>query len=223
MHNIKSLGIQRLLEGFTRRKQMNGLPANGSIRTLTAREMPLLREHLLRLDSASRRDRFHGATDDSFIDSYAARCLADGTVVIAYVEDGKVLGAAELHQPDTSPDGMPEIAFSVERQVRRKGVGSILFRRLITEAEGRGYESLRITTGYSNEAMRALAQKFGAHLTFRHGESTGNIDLKQQQQQQSGTAKSAGPSLAEAAWAATSFNRAWWKLLWGMLGWSRTA
>src|SRR5436305_6132766 len=156
---------------------MNGLPANGSIRTLTALEMPLLREHLLRLDSASRRDRFHGATDDSFIDSYAARCLADGTVVIAYVEDGKVLGAAELHQPDTSPDGMPEIAFSVERQVRRKGVGSVLFRRLITEAEGRGYESLRITTGYGNEAMRALAHKFGARLTFRHGESTGTIDL----------------------------------------------
>ena len=56
---------------------MNGLPANGSIRTLTAREMPLLREHLLRLDPGSRRDRFHGATADSFVDSYAARCLAD--------------------------------------------------------------------------------------------------------------------------------------------------
>src|SRR3954467_15386175 len=161
---------------------LNGLPAHGSIRTLTAREMPLLREHLLRLDSASRRDRFHGATDDSFVESYAARCLADGTVVIAYVEDGKVLGAAELHQPDTSADGMPEIAFSVERQVRRKGVGSILFRRLIAEAEGRGYDSLRITTGYGNEAMRALAHKFGAHLTFRQGESTGTIDLTRQDQ-----------------------------------------
>lgn len=159
---------------------MNGLPANGSIRTLTAREMPLLRDHLLRLDPESRRDRFNGATDESFVESYAARCLADGTVVIAYVEDDKVLGAAELHQPDTSPDGVPEIAFSVERSVRRKGVGSVLFRRLITEAEGRGYESLRITTGYANEAMRALAQKFGAHLTFRQGESTGTIDLKRQ-------------------------------------------
>src|SRR5437764_3280643 len=158
---------------------MNGLPANGSIRTLTAREMPLLREHLLRLDPESRRDRFNGATDESFVESYAARCLADGTVVIDYVEDDKVLGAAELHQPDPAVDGVPEIAFSVERAVRRKGVGSVLFRRLITEAEGRGYDSLRITTGYGNEAMRALAHKFGAHLTFRQGESTGTIDLTQ--------------------------------------------
>src|SRR4051812_39354417 len=161
---------------------MNGLPANGSIRTLTAREMPLLREHLLRLDIESRRDRFNGAADESFVDSYAERCLADGTVVIAYVEDGNVMGAAELHQPDSSGDGVPEIAFSVERPVRRKGVGTILFRRLILEAEGRGYERLRITTGYSNEAMRALAHKFGAHLTFRQGESTGTIDLTRQDQ-----------------------------------------
>jgi GNAT superfamily N-acetyltransferase len=193
---------------------MNGLPANGSIRTLTAREMPLLRDHLLRLDPASRRDRFHGATDDSFIDSYAARCLADGTVVIAYVEDGKVLGAAELHQPDTSADGVPEIAFSVERSLRRKGIGSILFRRLIAEAEGRAYQSLRITTGSSNEAMRALAHKFGAHLTFRHGESTGSIDLTQQNQLES--TKPSGTAFAETARAAMNFNRAWWRLLWGM-------
>jgi GNAT superfamily N-acetyltransferase len=199
---------------------MNGLPANGSIRTLTAREMPLLREHLVRLDPASRRDRFHGATDESFVESYANRCLVDGTVVIAYVEDDKVLGAAELHQPDTSEDGIPEIAFSVEPGLRRKGIGSILFRRLIAEAEGRGYESLRITTGSSNEAMRALARKFGAHLTFSHGESTGSIDLTRQDQPE--PAKPSG-AFAEVARAAMNFNRAWWKLLWGMSGWRRTA
>jgi GNAT superfamily N-acetyltransferase len=200
---------------------MNGLPANGSIRTLTAREMPLLRDHLLRLDPESRRDRFNGATDESFVESYAARCLADGTVVIAYVEDDKVLGAAELHQPDTSADGVPEIAFSVERSVRRKGVGSVLFRRLIAEAEGRGHERLRITTGYGNEAMRALAHKFGAHLTFRQGESTGTIDLKQQAEPEA--AKPAGVPHADATRAAMNFSRAWWKLLWGMSGWGRTA
>jgi RimJ/RimL family protein N-acetyltransferase len=200
---------------------MNGLPANGTIRTLTAREMPLLREHLLRLDPESRRDRFHGATDESFVESYAARCLADGTVVIAYVEDGKVLGAAELHQPDTSADGLPEIAFSVERVLRRKGIGSILFRRLVTEAEGRGYQTLRITTGYSNEAMRALARKFGARLTFRNGESTGFIDLSHENQAES--AKPSRGAFAEATRAAVNFNRAWWKLLWGISGWGRTA
>jgi choline dehydrogenase-like flavoprotein len=124
-----------------------------------------------------------------------------------------------LHQPDSSNDGIPEIAFSVERVARRKGVGSILFKRLITEAEGRGYASLRITTGYSNEAMRALAHKFGAHLTFRQGESTGSIDLTQQPE----AAKPSAATPIDAARAIVKFNRTWWKILLGMYGWSRTA
>ncbi len=97
-------------------------------------------------------------------------------------ENGVVRGAAELHPPDQSPDSLPEIAFSVEASVRRRGVGSILFRKLITEARAKGYKSLRITTGAQNEAMRALASKFGAQLMFRHGESTGTIDLTKQDQ-----------------------------------------
>ena len=117
--------------------------------------------------------------DDSFIERYAEKCANDGTVIIAYIEDGVVRGAAELHPPEQSPDALPEIAFSVEASVRRQGVGSILFRKLIAEARAKGYQSLRITTGAQNEAMRALANKFGAHLTFRHGESTGSIDLSQ--------------------------------------------
>ena len=126
-------------------------PARGSVRTLRQQEeLPLLRDHLLRLDPESRHDRFHGFMDDSFIERYAAKCADDGTVIIAYIEDGVVRGAAELHPPDQSPDSLPEIAFSVEARVRRQGVGSILFRKLIAEARSKGYRSLRITTGAQN-------------------------------------------------------------------------
>ena len=119
----------------------------GYVRTLHQQEeLRLLRDHLLRLDPGSRRDRFNGFMDDSFIELYAAKCADDGTVIIAYIEDGVVRGAAELHPPDQSADALPEIAFSVEASVRRQGVGSILFRRLISEARWKGYHSLRITT-----------------------------------------------------------------------------
>jgi GNAT superfamily N-acetyltransferase len=155
--------------------------ARGHVRTLIQQEeLPLLRDHLLRLDAASRHDRFNGFLDDGLIERYAARCAEDDTVIIAYIKNDAVRGAAELHPPDQSPDSLPEIAFSVETSVRRQGVGTILFRRLIAEARCKGYTSLRITTGAENHAMRALARKFGAHLNFRHGESTGTIDLAQQ-------------------------------------------
>ena len=194
--------------------------AKGTVRILHQQEeLALLRGHLLRLDADSRRDRFHGFLNDSFIERYAAKCADDGTVIIAYIEDGVVRGAAELHPPDQSSDAVPEIAFSVEARVRRQGVGSTLFRKLIAEARSRGYDSLRITTGAQNQAMRALANKFGAHLTFRHGESTGTIDLKQQPQPET------RPAIAmpfDAARAMVNFNRAYWRWLLRMYGW-RTA
>ena len=206
--------------------------ARGNVRTLRRQEeLPQLRDHLLRLDPQSRHDRFHGFMDDDFIERYAAKCADDGTVIIAYVEDGVVRGAAELHPPDQSPDSQPEIAFSVETCVRRQGVGSILFRKLIAEARSKSYRSLRITTGAQNQAMRALANKFGAHLTFRHGESTGSIDLRQQPQPEPARPELGRLELgrlaiatpAEAARAIVDFNRAYWKLLLRMYGWGRTA
>ena len=212
-------------------------PAKGTVRTLRQQEeLPLLRDHLLRLDRESRHDRFHGFMDDSFIERYAAKCADDGTVIIAYIEDGVVRGAAELHPPDRSPDSLPEIAFSVEACARRQGVGSILFRKLIAEARFKGYRSLRITTGAQNQAMRALAHKFGAHLTFHHGESTGSIDLKPQPRPalarlELGRFELARLELGRLAIAAPAnsmrammnFNRAYWKLLLRMYGWGRTA
>src|ERR1044072_3244573 len=108
--------------------------ANSSVRTLSQQEeLPLLRDHLLRLDRTSRHDRFHGFMDDSFIRRYAEKCANDGTVVIAYLDDAVVRGAAELHPPDESADAIPEIAFSVESKVRRQGVGTVLFRKLVSD------------------------------------------------------------------------------------------
>ncbi|TWC07068.1 hypothetical protein FBZ93_101359 [Bradyrhizobium macuxiense] len=207
---------------------ISSISARGTVRTLSQQEeLPLLRDHLLRLDRTSRHDRFHGFIDDSFIRRYAERCANDGTVIIAYFEDGVVRGAAELHPPEQSPDAQPEIAFSVERSARRKGVGSTLFRKLIAEAHAKGYGSLRITTGAQNDAMRALATKFGAQLTFRHGESTGSIDLTEQHQAEHAPAAASAPiapvTPVAAARAIVDMNRAYWRMVMQMSGWGRAA
>jgi len=189
-------------------------PIVGYVRTLIQHEeLPLLRDHLLRLDPESRHDRFNGFLDDGFIDRYAARCADDGTVIVAYIVDGVVRGAAELHPPEG--DTLPEVAFSVEASVRRRGVGSDLFRRLISEARWKGYKRLRITTGAENYAMRTLANKFGARLTFQNGESTGTINLTK-------TAEAELADLAVAPFTAgcaiLNFNETCWKLFSDMYG-----
>jgi GNAT superfamily N-acetyltransferase len=192
-------------------------PAYGYVRTLIQQEeLPLLRDHLLRLDPESRHDRFNGYLDDGFIERYAARCADDGTVIIAYIEDGVVRGAAELHPPEASEDSLPEVAFSVEATVRRQGVGTILFRRLIREARWKGFKTLRVTTGTQNHAMRALAGKFGAHLSFRQGESTGTIGVPEQSQEKFARLAIAAPVAATRA--AMFFNQACWDLLFSLYG-----
>ena len=132
-----------------------------------------------------------------------------------------VRGAAELHPPEQSEDGVPEIAFSVEKCVRRQGVGSLLFRRLISEAKWKGYRTLRVTTGAGNKAMRALASKFGALLEFRHGESTGTIDLSPLPQSE--LARLAIDAPLGAARAVMNFNRACWRLFAKIVETGRTA
>lgn len=204
------------------RNHAGPMRARSFVRTLRQHEeLPLLRDHLLRLDRMSRHDRFNGFIDDRFIERYAEKCAHDGTVIIAYFEDGVVRGAAELHPPEPSSDTLPEIAFSVEASVRRRGVGSFLFRQLIAEARAKGYESLRITTGASNEAMRALANKFGAHLTFSHGESTGTVDLTRQNVPQ--PVPFAFDTTLAAARAIANVNRVYWRSFWRMYGLGRTA
>jgi RimJ/RimL family protein N-acetyltransferase len=149
----------------------------GTIRQLRPSDRQRFAEHLLRLDRESRRDRFNGPTNDDFLRHYAERCFAQGATVIGYVEDDRVLAAAELHERPEQPVPTGEIAFSVERQLQHKGLGSRLFRRLIAHAHALGYTQLRVTTHPDNQAMRALARKFDARLSFDIGEANGTIDL----------------------------------------------
>jgi RimJ/RimL family protein N-acetyltransferase len=149
----------------------------GVVRQLRPSDLPRFREHLLRLDAESRHDRFNGVTNDTYLAAYAERCFRDGTTVIGYVEDGKVLGAAELHERPDLPEPTGEIAFSVERELQHRGIGSALFERLIMNALGLGYQKLRVTTHPDNLAMRTLARKFDAHLSFENLETVGVIDL----------------------------------------------
>jgi len=152
-------------------------PLTGIIRQLRPSDLPRFRDHLLRLDTESRRDRFNGFADDTFVTAYAERCFAKGTTVIGYVEGDKVLGAAELHERPEIVEPTGEIAFSVERVLQHRGVGGRLFERLVANARWLGYTRLLVTTHPQNAAMKSLARKFNASLSFADGETVGVIEL----------------------------------------------
>ncbi|WP_269929618.1 GNAT family N-acetyltransferase [Aminobacter sp. HY435] len=153
-------------------------PLVGTIRQLRPSDLHRFAEHLLRLDGQSRRDRFNGIADDDFLRAYAERCFHEGVTVVGYVEGDKVLGAAELHERPEEQEPTAEIAFSVERKIQHRGIGARLFRRLIAQARGLGYSRLQVTTHSSNLAMKALARRFNAKLSFELGETNGVIELE---------------------------------------------
>src|SRR4029079_10132953 len=82
---------------FLRRAEMDEpLPDGGMVRKLWIGETDAYRDHLLRLDRASRNRRFSGAVSGEFIARHAATANGLGVVVHGFFIDGVLRGAAEL-------------------------------------------------------------------------------------------------------------------------------
>ena len=153
----------------------DALPDGGMIRKMWAVEASRYREHLLRLDEASRRSRFGGTVSDDFLSNYVDLALGIDTVIHGFFVNGTMRGAAELR-----PIGKPvareaEAAFSIERPWQSHGVGSALLARTLLAARNRGIKFLHMACLANNERMQQLARKFDAELTFDFGSVVGEV------------------------------------------------
>src|SRR5260370_7866536 len=84
----------------------------GSVRKLWIGETILYREHLLRLDAESRRNRFGGAVSDDFIRTYSEPSGLSDAVIHGFFVEGVLRGAAELRPLAAGNEA--EAAFSIE-------------------------------------------------------------------------------------------------------------
>jgi RimJ/RimL family protein N-acetyltransferase len=148
----------------------------GSIRRLWRSDRDAYRDHLVRLDPKTRRDRFSGAVSDAFLERYAERAFSEERIMLAYVVGAEVRGVAELcpFAPPYADEG--EAAFSVEEPYRLRGVGTSLFRRLILMARNRAIRTLHVRCLPHNRAMQTLARRHGARLLFESDETLGQVD-----------------------------------------------
>jgi GNAT superfamily N-acetyltransferase len=133
------------------------------------------REHLIRLDPASRRSRFAGTVSDDFVRDYVALSLKLGTVVYGFFRNGTMHGAGELRPIGPSLTGEAEVALSVEKPWQSHGVGSALLARTLLAARNRGIKFLHMACLADNKRMQQLARKFEAELSFDFGGTVGEI------------------------------------------------
>ena len=151
------------------------LPPGGLIRKLWISEAEAYREHLLRLDPGSRRNRFAGAVSDEFISTYMNVSSSLDAIVHGFFIDGTLRGAAELRPLGTFAKEA-EAAFSIEKEWQSHGVGTALLERTLLAARNRGYKLLHMACLADNRRMQQLALKFDAELSFDFGSVIGEVE-----------------------------------------------
>ena len=152
----------------------------GVIRRLWPADLSAFRDHLLRLDAQSRFDRFAMAVNEDFLIRYAERCFGFDDLIYGYYVDGVLRGTGELRAVGNNIiGGFAEAAFSVEKEWRRRGVGTELMSRIVRAARNRRADALYMSCLASNAAMQALAKKFSADLRIDTDDTTGKLVARQ--------------------------------------------
>jgi GNAT superfamily N-acetyltransferase len=151
------------------------LPEGGMIRKLWVGETERYRAHLLRLDAASRNNRFGGGVSDDFVNRYVDLTNALDAVMHGFFVDGTLRGIAELRPLGTGFAREAEAALSVEKPWQSHGVGSALLGRTLLASRNRGVRLLHMACLANNERMQQLARKFDAELSFDFGSVVGEV------------------------------------------------
>jgi GNAT superfamily N-acetyltransferase len=144
----------------------------GLIRKLWGVETHAYRDHLLRLDPESRRNRFNATIADDTIRSYAATTPGSDVILHGFFVDGVLRGVADLRILRREA----EAAFSIEKRWQSHGVGSALLERSLLAARNRGIKLLHVCCVAENLPMQQLARKFEAELTFDSGTVIGTME-----------------------------------------------
>ena len=151
------------------------LPRGGLIRKLWIAEAELYRDHLLRLDLESRRNRFGGVVSEQFLTNYADLAFSIDSIIHGFFVDGTLRGAAELRPIGPAARREGEAAFSIEKPWQSHGVGSALLERTLLAARNRGMNFLHMACLAENNRMQQLARKFDAELSFDFGSVVGEV------------------------------------------------
>jgi GNAT superfamily N-acetyltransferase len=152
---------------------MNAL-SGGSIRKLWVADTAAFKDHLMRLDPQTRRNRFGMAASDEFVARYAETSFALDTLIHGVFVGGDLVAVGELRSLGRSRTEA-EAAFSVETDWQGRGFGQRLMDRVLLAARNRRIERLYMNCLASNGQMQRLARRAGADLEYEGGDVVGLV------------------------------------------------
>jgi pimeloyl-ACP methyl ester carboxylesterase/GNAT superfamily N-acetyltransferase len=132
-----------------------------SLQRLDGSDLIRVNRHLLALDRADRHARFGTACDDTKIIGCTRRIDPSRAILIGAVEraSGHIVGLAEAH-PAIGASRRMELAVSVDRPLRRRGLGLRLVGEAAAVAFERGAEVLAFFFDPDNRPVVGLARRF---------------------------------------------------------------
>jgi GNAT superfamily N-acetyltransferase len=151
------------------------------LRTVRPDDKDRLRQGFEALSPESRYLRFHGAKTELTDAELRYFTEMDGVrhFALGAIRDDRGLGIARLIQLDGEP-GVAEAAITVLDEMQGKGLGTLLFQRLVAAAAERGIERVRCLVLGSNQPMQDLLTRLAggeASVTVESGVVTVEIAL----------------------------------------------
>lgn len=134
-------------------------------------EREYFREHLLRLDSLARIDRFGRGVSDYWLTRYAAETDWLRGIVLGCWIDGTLRGVVELRRVGSNQSTTADVGLSVEPPFQNHGLGFQLARRIVVMARTQGVAKLTLLFAAGNWRMPRIAQKLGVPCVSRVAKS----------------------------------------------------
>lgn len=130
-----------------------------------------IEQHLLRLNAEDRYSRFHGPASDEHVRRYVARLPWSTHSAIGAFEQGQLVGIAEIAYDKPFLPKVAEVAVSVDRSLRTRGVGRELIERAVRAATWRGADQCTLHFLQTNPSIPRIVRRLKGTVDFAEGEA----------------------------------------------------
>lgn len=131
------------------------------VRRLHRRDAPAVEAHLKSLGPSGRRLRFFREASDGQIVDYVKRLSWSRSVLVGAILDDRLIGLAEAVFDREELPRRAEIAVSVERAYRRRGLGRHLVSQVVDHAELLGAPQPHLVFLQENGPLRQIVHALG--------------------------------------------------------------
>jgi len=126
------------------------------------------------LEKSFRINRFGHPASDARLQRYAKEAAARAAYMAGAFDADRLIGVVEVF---AICDGVAEVAFVIDGDWRRQGLGSALLEAATCWAELAGIATLRMFISRNNWPMRQLAHKAGARFDFDLDEIRADVSV----------------------------------------------